>query len=145
MKSYQLVRHAPRNIRVTVNMLHSHPHGWEPREIGIFIDHHLNGTDPLPQVHLSESGQISGLEEVGVTGIAAHFTVDSTNPINKRSWQTVQVFASPDPVTLESWRRLEVSPAEGSLAWFITVTDAQGATVSSEVTIVPDGILSRAR
>ena len=48
-KTYGLVK-GKRNFRITVNMPHSHQHGWAPKEIGLFIDQYLTGGTPLPTV-----------------------------------------------------------------------------------------------
>ncbi|MCA9210006.1 MAG: dienelactone hydrolase family protein, partial [Planctomycetales bacterium] len=49
MKCYRLVP-GDKQMRVTVNMPHSHPAGWNPSEIGLFVDQHLRGGDPLPKL-----------------------------------------------------------------------------------------------
>jgi hypothetical protein len=38
-RSYRLVKN--RNLCIMVNMPHGHPQGWAPKEIGLFVDHHL--------------------------------------------------------------------------------------------------------
>lgn len=137
MKSYRAVpQETPKNIRVTVNMPHSHPAGWEPKEIGMFVDQELNGGGRWPQVHVSESGSLSGYAGYGIIRIAIHSTVDSANPINKRSWQSKDVFISPNPVILEPWAGITAVPPKEAAAWFVIITDDRGATVSSEVVIV---------
>ena len=47
MKSYEAVP-GPKQLRVTVRMPHSHPSGWAPKEIGLFIDSHCRDGVPLP-------------------------------------------------------------------------------------------------
>ena len=50
-QSYEAVPEStPRNIRIEVNMRHSHPAGWAPVEIASFINEKLNNGVPLPVV-----------------------------------------------------------------------------------------------
>ena len=130
MKSYDAVR-GTKQIRVTVNMPHSHPEGWAPKEIGLFIDHHLRGGEPLPSVGEPKNGkgivQLSCTSPAKIKEAALHFTTDDS-AINKREWQSKPAKIEGDSITVES------PPAEAT-AWFITVTDERGATVSTRVII----------
>jgi dienelactone hydrolase len=129
MKSYDVVP-GEKQLRITVNMPHSHPAGWAPQEIGWFIDQHLLGAPVLPSVGepQAERGRIRlgcrGPQQI--TEAALHWTSDSGS-INKRSWTTSKATVADNVVTCEA------PPAEAT-AWFITVTDQRAATVSSSVT-----------
>ena len=127
-KTYRLVK-GERNLRITVNMPHGHKEGWEPIEIGLFIDEHLRAGSPLPTVLCPElaDGQVRAKVQAKTRPVSAalHYTAE-TGPINKRQWQTVSGrFEGPCVVT-------EKPPQEATV-WFLTVTDERGAVVSSEL------------
>ncbi len=131
MNSYRAVTKADKNICVTVNMPHSHPAGWAPDEIGLWIDQQLKGGTPLPRV---SDAKISGREAkaqvdaaVAITKAQLHYALPE-GPINKRKWTSVAAKVEGSTVTAEA------PPAEADV-WFFTVTDERGATVSSEVII----------
>lgn len=128
MKSYDAVP-GEKQIRITVKMRHSHPAGWAPEEIGLFVDQHLRGGRPLPAVEtpVVQDGQVR-LATSGPTKVVAaelHWTTDS-GPMNERGWQSSPASVSEGAVACAA------PPAE-ALAWFVTVTDGRGATVSSRV------------
>jgi hypothetical protein len=128
-RSYRLVR-GPRTLCVTIAMKHSHPDGWAPKEIGIFVDSILRGGLPLAQF-----GQVSrkGLEieaqvkaAVPIREAALVCTTDSGD-WKKRQWRSL-------PARIEesgSVIRAEL-PVEEGVAWFLNLTDERGATVSTE-------------
>jgi cephalosporin-C deacetylase-like acetyl esterase len=130
MKSYDAVP-GEKSLRVTVNMPHSHPAGWAPQEIGLFIDSHLRDGTALPAVGApSGDGEVVRVaveSPVTCARAALHLTTD-TGPINKRTWQTQA--AAIDGTTITS-----PSPPPETTAWFLTVTDRRGATVSSRVVL----------
>jgi dienelactone hydrolase len=47
-QTYRLVK--DRQLGVKVNLPHSHPAGWAPVEISLFVDQHLRGGSPLARV-----------------------------------------------------------------------------------------------
>ncbi|MCA9155921.1 MAG: acetylxylan esterase, partial [Planctomycetales bacterium] len=130
MKCYRLVP-GDKQMRVTVNMPHSHPAGWNPSEIGLFVDQHLRGGDPLPK--LAEPSVTEGRVTCQVTNgvslkeAALHFATDA-GPINKRQWQTVPAEVQDKVVTVDA------PPAEATV-WFVTAADTRGAVISSVVRI----------
>jgi dienelactone hydrolase len=128
MKTYHDAGGA-KNIRITIKMLHSHQHGWAPTEIGQFIDQHLRGGTPLPQVtEVKRTGQkvIAKFKaEVQVTA-KLNFTRDQGD-FEKREWQSLQLRVSGDTVFADLPSEKEIT------AWFLTITDDHNATVSSEV------------
>ncbi|MCE9544942.1 MAG: alpha/beta fold hydrolase [Planctomycetia bacterium] len=127
-KTYKLVR-SPLNYRVTVNMPHGHSQGWAPAEIGLFVDQHLRGGDPLPVIakpavaDQKVSANVTSSRELKLA--ALHYTTDQ-GEFHKRRWTS-------KPLTLDG-KRISgpVAPAEAAV-WFVTVTDDRGAIVSSEL------------
>ncbi|MDM8005687.1 MAG: acetylxylan esterase [Phycisphaerae bacterium] len=134
-KSYQLVA-GPRTVCVTTDMKHSHPHGWAPKEIGIFVDSVLRDGKPLAQL-----GRVSRHErmiearvraEVPIRKAALICTTDGGD-WKQRRWQSL-------PARIEeagSIIRAEL-PVDQGIAYFINVIDDRGATVSTEHRSVPD-------
>ncbi|MDA1054267.1 MAG: acetylxylan esterase [Planctomycetota bacterium] len=119
-----------KQICITVKMPHSHPAGWAPQEIGLFIDHHLRDSQPLATVGMPSiaSGRAKAKchGDVPITKAELHFTTDTT-PINQREWHS-------RPASFESGAIMADAPPAETTAWFFTVTDARGAIVSSGVT-----------
>lgn len=122
-----------KQICITVKMPHGHPAGWAPQEIGLFIDHHLRGEQPLATVGTPSitSGQAKAKchGDVLIAKAELHFTTDST-PINQREWHSL-------PATFESRAVTADAPPGEATAWFFTVTDERGAIVSSTVQFAP--------
>jgi pimeloyl-ACP methyl ester carboxylesterase len=131
-RTYGLVP-GPRHLRITVNMPHGHKEGWAPAEIGLFIDERLTGGTPLPQIQRPElvNNHIHAKVQTKthIASAALHYTTDPA-PINKRQWQTV-------PARVEGSHVVAAAPPRESALWFLTATDARGATVSSELTFAP--------
>ena len=128
MKSFEAVPGA-KQIRVTVDMPHSHPSGWAPQEIGLFIAHHLRGDKGLPSVG---QPRVKGTKVLAtatsplkLAGAELHWTSEE-GPINKRKWQSSPATIAGDTLNAQS------PPAEAT-AWFVTVADERGAVVSSPV------------
>jgi hypothetical protein len=120
-------------VRITVNMPHGHKEGWAPAEIGLFIDEHLTGGTPLPQILHPQfvHGQIRAKVQTKtqIVSAALHCTTDPA-PINKRQWQDV-------PARVEGSHLIAAAPPKEATIWFLTATDARNATVSSELTFAP--------
>jgi hypothetical protein len=127
-KTYGMVNRE-RNFRITVNMPHSHQHGWAPMEIGLFIDEHLKDEIPLQKILRPQSRdnriRAKVKAETKLTSAALHYTV-GTGPINKRKWQTVAGH-------LEDSYMVITPPPKESTVWFLTVKEERGAVVSSEI------------
>ncbi len=132
MKSYDAVS-ATKQLRVTVKMPHSHPAGWNPTEIGLFVDQHLKEGEKLPVVGSAKRGESEVICDVEsarpLKEAAIHWTVE-TGPINQRNWQTSAGKIANGSVTAPA-------PPKEATAWFLTVTDDRGATVSSRVVLGP--------
>jgi hypothetical protein len=125
---------------VTVKMPHGHPQGWAPKEIGIFVDQHLNKGEPFPPALILGDHQPAG-EQIEVTASAddpkgtlvsgqVHWATDLKLPWQKREWQSVEA-------TVKAPGQLTAKLPKGTgLVYFFTAKDRRGATVSSEHTEV---------
>ncbi len=145
MKSYHAVKHAPKNIRITVNMPHGHPSGWEPQEIGLFVDERLLGGQPLPRVTGVEHSNGKLRIRLGgashVTSMSLH-SASGPEAVNKHQWQSTvldedhiaRVATSGKDADAAATLEADLPSLEAGL-WLLTVTDDRGAIVSSEVVI----------
>lgn len=127
-KSYALVK-GPRTLRIEPRMGHSHPAGWAPAEIGIFVDSLLKDGVSLPEVgSLAVAGTTVIAPYRAKTKIAKaelHFTT-AGGKRSEREWASV-------PARVEEGRVVAVGlPAEAN-TWLMTLTDERGAMVSSGV------------
>jgi dienelactone hydrolase len=132
MKSYQAVP-GEKQLRIEVNMPHSHPAGWAPAEIGLFIDSKCRAGKPLPVPGRPtlQGGRVE-LDCQSVTALkraALHYTAD-TGLRSKRRWTSV-------PATIDGTRISAPAPPATANTWFITVTDERDAMVSTEVVLTP--------
>jgi len=127
-RTYGLVK-GERNFRITVDMPHSHPHGWAPKEIGLFVDQYLIGGTPLATIIKPQltDGQIRAdiKSKTALTSANLHYTT-GTAPINKLDWQSVTA-------RIEGNFIVSPAPPEKASIWFLTVTDSREAVVSSEL------------
>jgi dienelactone hydrolase len=127
-ETYRLVK-GKRNFRITVNMPHSHKHGWAPEEIGLFIDQYLKGDISLPIVIrpiLTEKEVHANVNSsTNVTSAILHYTT-GTVPINKLNWEET-------PAYVDGNRIISPAPPEEATIWFLTASDIRGAIVSSEL------------
>ncbi|MDF2376956.1 MAG: PhoPQ-activated protein PqaA family protein [Verrucomicrobiales bacterium] len=127
-KSYALVQ-APRTVRIEPRMRHGHQPGWEPKEIGIFVDSLLIGGTPLPKVggmSISADGVVSLPYESKVPLVKAelHYTSDE-GLRTERKWETLPAVVQKGKVIAEGL------PPEAN-TWIVTLTDSRDAMVSSE-------------
>jgi dienelactone hydrolase len=127
-KSFDAVE-GEKNIRVTVNMPHGHQAGWNPPEIGLFIDQYLKDGQPLaklgkPSIENDEV-KCAIKSESPIKAAAIHWTTDE-GPINRRTWQMAEAKIDGETISAKA-------PPEKATAWFLTATDERGAIVSSRV------------
>lgn len=126
-KSYRLVP-GPVDVRVEVRMPHSHPDGWAPKEIGLFVDSVLRGGDPLPRLGpmLRVGDKVSAQVNSGVPLVKAeiHFTHDQ-GPWQKRNWQTRPATLVQNTVTADL-------PPHRPIVYYLSVTDQRGAMMSTQ-------------
>ncbi|MCA9020402.1 MAG: prolyl oligopeptidase family serine peptidase, partial [Planctomycetaceae bacterium] len=130
-QSYEAVGETtPRNIRIEVNMRHSHPAGWEPKEIARFINEKLQNAAPLPVVTNPKIDGTKVTAELAQpvkikTAVLQYTTDEGPNP--KRKWQSM-------PLEVNGTKISGPAPPEGTRIWFINVTDETGAMTSSPLT-----------
>jgi dienelactone hydrolase len=132
-KTYELVK-GKRNLRITLNMPHSHQHGWAPKEIGLFVDQYLLGAIPLPTIlePLRASSQVRAkvASKTAPTSANLHYTTGTT-PINKLDWKTI-------PARIEGRWIVSPAPPDEATIWFLTVGDNRDAVVSSKLVFSAD-------
>lgn len=123
---YQLVRPAP-TLCVTVRMPHSHPDGWKPQEIGLYVDSVLLGKTPLASLApMKIDGPLAKAKftsESPIQTAELHYTAD-VGPWQKRNWQSAAAKFSDGEVSADI-------PAQRPLVCFLTVRDQRGAVVST--------------
>lgn len=128
MKSYAVVP-GPKQLRITVKMKHGHQPGWEPAEIGQFIDSKCrDGVSlPNPDSPVLEGGRVTVTvnSETKVTSAQLHFCASDKLRTN-RDWQSVPAVVSGQTITADA-------PPETANTWFVTMTDETGAVVSTTV------------
>jgi PhoPQ-activated pathogenicity-related protein len=127
-RSFDLVP-GVKQMRIEVKMRHGHPPGWEPEEIGLFIDTYCRDGRPLPvpgeprvqgeQITLPYSSAAA------VKSAMLHYTTD-TGLRSERNWQSVPATVSAEAITAP------LPPTEAN-TWFLTLTDERDVMVSTSV------------
>lgn len=130
-RSYEAVpASTPKNIRIEVKMRHSHPAGWEPKEIARFFNEKLKQAAPLAVVQkpVIQGEQITAelKQPVKLKSAVLQYTTDE-GPNLERKWQAV-------PLTIEGTKITGPAPPKNAVIWFINVTDEQDAMTSSPLT-----------
>jgi hypothetical protein len=126
-KTYSLVKN--RSLCITVDMPHGHQEGWNPKEIGMFVDEHLRGGKPLAKVSrpVIEDGQaVAKVKAKTKLTTASLVYTTETGSINKRKWETV-------PAQVDRGRVVVKAPPQEATIWFLMVRDERGAVSSSEI------------
>lgn len=127
-RSFKLVS-GPKQIRIQVGMGHSHQAGWQPAEIGLFIDTHVLGKAALPVLGTPQFkdgiASVSYEADVPLSQASLHFTT-SDGPLVDRKWNTVS--ATFDKKTLTT----PDVPADATI-WYLSATDRRGAMTSTDV------------
>src|SRR5690606_9238566 len=115
MKSFDAVP-GPKQMRVTVNMPHSHPAGWAPQEIGLFIDAHCRGGAALPKpsepVFADGCVSLTCDAQSVIKTAELHYTTDDKLR-SERTWQSV-------PATLDGNKITAPAPPANANTWFFT-------------------------
>lgn len=132
MKSFHAVP-GEKNLRIEVQMSHSHPAGWAPSEIEAFIASKIRGEKGLARIELPEIKGESVVAQVQspvkLKQAEFHWTTDS-GILSKRTWQTI-------PASIEDQNRIVAQkPVDGTTIWFVSATDERGEMTSSEVIFV---------
>ena len=126
-KTYDLVK-TPKNYRLTTDMVHGHPQGWAPVEIGLFVDQYLLKGKPLPVIS-AISGKNNSVDakvktETGLSKASLSYTTDTTLPFKDRNWITV-------PAKINGNDIIADAPPANTTIWILNATDDRGAIVSS--------------
>lgn len=128
-KSYRLVN-GPRTLGITTTLKHSHPHGWAPPEIQVFVDSVLRGGEPLARIgRVSREGRQVSAE---IRSRAAIRSAELNYTTDLGAWQERRWTVEPARIEADGSRISAELPADDGLTWFLTITDERGATVSSE-------------
>jgi dienelactone hydrolase len=128
-KSYSQTR-GPNTFRIEPRMRHGHLPGWQPIEIGLFIDSILLGGKPLPIVgpmEVSAEGRVTVpiITQTKITKATLHYTTDS-GLRTKRQWQST-------PAKIMKGKAVATGLPEDANTWIMTITDERDAMVSTEV------------
>jgi dienelactone hydrolase len=125
-RTYKLVK-THKNYRILPGMMHSHEHGWEPKEIGLFIDQYCHDGVLLPEISSPKiiDGRIDASVRTQTKLVAAHlyYTEDDLPNTQRRFFsQSLDIIADHlvgDP------------PPTPARIWFVTADDDRGSVVSS--------------
>jgi len=132
-RSFDVVPGSRKQMRIEVNMRHSHIHGWAPQEIGLFIDSFCRDGKPLPVPgKLSAKGDTVRLgfrSALPLKSASLHYTTD-TGLRSKREWKTMPADIGRGTITAPR-------PPAGANTWFIALTDARDGMVTSTVQFQP--------
>ncbi|MBC8870112.1 MAG: alpha/beta fold hydrolase [Planctomycetes bacterium] len=132
-KSYRSVP-GQRKLCVTVRMPHSHPAGWRPIEIGLFVDSILKDGKPLPTLgpmKIEDDAVTASFEsQTQIAGAQLHYTLDS-GEWKTRNWTSAEAAIDGNAVTAQL-------PGQRPTVCFITIKDERGATVSTEHAALAD-------
>ena len=129
-KTVKLIPDKNRHIRITPNMGHDHPTGWQPGEIAAFFNSIFKGGVPLPKITGIEkqAGIIKFSYESDLSLRSANFWYSNdTIHINaERIWKSIPAKISEGIIECPY-------PAEGFLMGFLYVNDVMNLGVSSEL------------
>lgn len=129
MKSYAVVPDdVHKQLSITVKMPHSHPGGWNPPQIGHFMDQWLKQGEPLPIVgrpHVRAEQVELQYDTASVASAAIHWAVDD-KAINAHAWKTTEAIVKEDII-------LAPKPPANAKLWYMTVKTDDGSLVSSEI------------
>jgi cephalosporin-C deacetylase-like acetyl esterase len=126
-KTYELVQ-SPKNIRFVPDMEHGHIFD-RPKEIEVFIDHHLKDGIPLPKITLLDVGEkymtAKVKSETKLIAAKLYYTLDTLPGDPKsRTWLKQSATVDQHEITTKC-------PPEDAQIWFLTVTDERELMVSS--------------
>lgn len=122
-----------KQMRIQIKMPHGHPPGWAPQEIGLFIDSHCRGGQPLAvpgKVEVTgEEVRVPVKSVVPIKSAELHFTTDG-GLRSKRDWQSL-------PAKVETGLITAPTPPAEANTWFVSVTDERDAMVTTDVQFSP--------
>jgi dienelactone hydrolase len=127
-KSFDVVP-GVKQMRIEVNMRHSHQAGWAPQEIGLFIDSFCRDGTPLPvpgtPIIEGDLVRLEYTSEKPISSAELHFTLD-TGLQSKRTWKSLPAEVAGNAITAPA------PPAEAT-TWFIALTDDRGAMTTTSL------------
>lgn len=127
-KSFDVVK-SEKQMRIEVNMRHSHPAGWAPQEIGLFIDSKCRGGEALPvpgaPVREGDRVRVAFTSVRPVLRAQLHYTTDD-GLRSKRVWRSVEAEVGEGVVSAPA-------PPAGANTWMVSLSDDRGAMVSTPV------------
>lgn len=126
-KSYALVR-GPKTLRIQPRMKHSHPSGWEPKEIGIYVDSLLKSGQQLPaagEMETTDEGVVTApfSAETKLVSAELHYTT-ATGLRKDREWQSI-------PAEVSEGKAVAKGLPTDANTWLMTLTDDRGAMVTT--------------
>lgn len=135
-KSYESPQ-GPRDLCIRIEMPHSHPDGWSPAEIGVFMDGLLRGGLPLPRLRSS-----------GRDGGRVWADCDASTPIVKAElcctralghWTDRKWLSYPARYDAATGRIAAELPPRAT-AWFLNVFDDRNCVASTphETVTIPE-------
>ncbi|MDZ4289761.1 MAG: PhoPQ-activated protein PqaA family protein, partial [Prosthecobacter sp.] len=132
-KSFDRVPGNSKQMRIAVKMLHGHPPGWAPQEIGLFIDSFCRAGKPLPLPAKPEikgdQVRVSFRSAVPIKAAELHYTTD-TGLRSGRAWKSSPAQISDGIITAPK------PPVEAN-TWFMSLTDERGAMVTTTIQFQP--------
>jgi hypothetical protein len=127
-KSFDVVN-GKKQMRIEVKMGHSHPAGWAPQEIGLFIDAKCRGGEALPvpgvPVRDGQRVRVAFTSVRPVKRAQLHYTTEG-GLRSKRTWQSVEAEVGDGVVRAPA-------PPAGANTWIVSLTDDRGAMVTTPV------------
>lgn len=131
-KSFDVVP-GRKQMRIEVNMRHSHPAGWAPQEIGLFIDSFCRNGKPLPVPgELTIEGdqvRLPYTSAVPLKSAELHYTTN-TGLRSKRTWKSL-------PAEIGDATIVAPKPPVDANTWFIALTDRRDAMTTTPVQFQP--------
>jgi dienelactone hydrolase len=114
---------APKTLSVRVRLPHGHI--WTFPEVDTFIDSHVKGGDPLPEVGaMSVTGDVASAKVKGnLKAGHLHYAV-ATGPWQKREWKSVVATVKDGTVSA-------TVPPDRPIVYYLGVVDARGVEVST--------------
>lgn len=126
MKSFNKVP-GEKQMRIQVKMPHGHPPGWQPAEIGLFIDSKCIGGTPLPVPGqpevVADQVKLKVRTATKLKNAMLNYTTGG-GLRSTREWKSEELSIADDVVTGKA------PPAEAN-TWFISLTDERNAMVST--------------
>ena len=118
----------PRTLSIVIDRDHSHVAGWAPPEIAIFMDQNLRAGAALATLEPGRRAErkVSARFQAAVEPSSAALIYTAGDPADPETpWHSL-------PARIEGKEILAELPEPEPQAWFLTLTDPRGATVSTE-------------